>query len=183
MTVALPKGLTADEFLAWAAGQPGRYELVNGEIVTMAAERVGHARAKLAAVTALTAAIEARRLPCEAMIDGVAVRIDDATVYEPDALVRCGERVGDDAIFVTDPVIVVEVVSPSSQALDSGAKLEDYFRLPSLRHYLIVKTDTRAVIHHRAGGDGRLETAILREGRIELDPPGIGIELAALFAG
>jgi Uma2 family endonuclease len=83
--------LTADEFLAWAQEQPrGRFELAGGEVVAMAPERVEHARAKLAATLALRTGLLAGGLPCEAIIDGVAVRIDDLTVYEPDVIVRCG---------------------------------------------------------------------------------------------
>jgi Uma2 family endonuclease len=53
----------------------------------------------------------------------MAVEIDDRTVYEPDALVRCGSPLDDDAIKITDPLIVVEVLSPSSPTRDAGAKL------------------------------------------------------------
>jgi len=176
--------LTADEFIAWAADQPhGRYELAGGEVVAMAPERAGHARTKYAAAKALEAAILARGLPCEAMIDGMAVRIDDLTVYEPDALVRCGPRTPDDAMQITDPVVVVEVVSPSSRALDSGAKLSDYFRLPSVRHYLVINIDARAVTHHRSDGTGDIATRILRDGTLSLEPPGMTLAVADFFAG
>ena len=84
----------------------------------------------------------------------MAVKVDDSVVYEPDALVRCGEPLPDDTIKVTDPVIVAEVLSPASLARDTGAKLEDYLRLPSACHCLIVKTENRIVVHHRRGTDG-----------------------------
>src|SRR5512143_3853927 len=111
----------------------------------------------------------------------MAVEIDDGTVYEPDALIRRGERLDDDTVKITDPLIVVEVLSPSSQARDAGAKLADYARLPSLRHYLIVDIKTRAVIHHRIGEAAGIRTRILREGALDLDPPGIRIDLVAVF--
>jgi Uma2 family endonuclease len=173
--------MTADEFLAWAAMQPERWELVNGEVVGMAPERVEHMRAKLEATIALRAAIAERGLACEAMIDGVGVRIDEATVYEPDVLVRCGDRMPGGATEVADPVILVEVVSPSSRAVDSGAKLTDYVRLASVRHYLIVNLGARAVIHHRRAEQGEIATRVLRDGRLPLDPPGLDVEVASLF--
>ena len=89
--------LTADEFIAWALEQPGRFELAEGQVVAMAPERVSHTRAKLDVVVALRAALASRGLDCEAMTDGVSVRIDERTVYEPDALVRCGPRASGDA--------------------------------------------------------------------------------------
>ena len=83
---------------------------------------------------------------------------------------------------ISDPVVVVEVVSPSSRAIDSGAKLTDYFRLPSVRHYLVVNIDARAVTHHRRGEAGDIATRILRDGTLALDPPGLTVEVAAHFA-
>ena len=138
---------TADAFIAWALEQPaGRFELDNGIVVAMAPERVNHGRAKLNAVISLRNAIGSSGLACEAHPDGATVRIDDRTVYEPDALVRCGPPLPGDAIEVNDPVILVEVVSPSSRGIDKGAKLASYFLLRSVRHYLIVDTDKRVVI-------------------------------------
>ena len=99
----------------------------------------------------------------------MAVEIDERTTYEPDALVRCGTPLPHDALKLSDPVIVVEVLSPSSRARDAGAKLADYFRLPSVRHYLVVRTEDRVIIHHERGDDGVIVTRIVHAG---LDPPG-----------
>ena len=123
--------------------------------------------------------MEAGNLPCEAFTDGMAVAVDETTVYEPDALLRCGPPLSPEVVKVSDPLLVVEVVSPSSRAGDAGAKLEDYFRLPSLRHYLIVKTENRAIIHHRRDDTGAISTHLVRSGVVTLDPP--GLTLASLF--
>jgi Uma2 family endonuclease len=127
----------------------------------------------------LARAIGDAGVPCEAYPDGMAVRVDADTVYEPDASVRCGAPLDDEAIELVDPLIVVEVVSPSSGRRDSGGKLEGYFRIPSVRHYLIVIIRNPAVIHHQSDGAGAITTRIVREGTIRLDPP--GIELTGLF--
>ena len=175
---------TADEFIAWALEQPeGRFELDNGVVVAMAPERVNHAIAKLNATVALREAIGSGGLVCQALPDGMAVRVNDRTVYEPDALVRCGPPLPGDAIEVGDPVIVVEVVSPSSRGIDRGVKLASYFVLPSLRHYLIVDTDKRVVIHHRRGNEGRIEVQVLHDGQLTLDPPGLAIDVRDIFVG
>jgi Uma2 family endonuclease len=174
---------TADAFIAWAAAQPrGRFELADGQIVAMAPERVAHTRAKLNAVIALKSAVLAGGLGCEAMTDGVSVRIDDRTVYEPDALVRCGPPTPGDAMEVSDPVIVVEILSPSSRGIDSGLKLAGYFRLPSVRHYLVVNTDSRVALHHHRDDKGTITLDILHEGSLTLDPPGVTIGIGDLFA-
>jgi len=175
MSATLPKHMTGDEFIAWAMEQPEgkHYELVAGEVVAMAPERVAHGRAKFRIARRFAEAIEQAKLPCEVFGDGMSVPIDETTIYEPDALVRCGPPLDDNATQVADPLILVEVVSPSSRKRDSGSKLEDYFRLSSVRHYLIVKTENRAIIHHQRDEAGVITTRIIRDGTLRLDPPGI----------
>ncbi len=184
MGVAARPRMTADEFIAWLTrrSEVDRYELVAGEPVAMSPERSGHALVKAKVWRALDDAVRAAALDCTTYPDGMAVAIDDWTVYEPDALVRCGSPLDEDAVKIIDPLIVIEVLSPSTQARDAGAKLADYVRLPSLRHYLLVDTRTRAVVHHRIDEDGRIETRIMRDGSLDLDPPDIRIHLADLFA-
>jgi Uma2 family endonuclease len=176
MSDAAPARMTSDEFIAWAMDQPKgqRFELVAGEVVAMAPERRAHALAKFHIARRLATAVEHDGLPCEVYPDGMAVEIDATTTYEPDALVRWATP-PPDTITLNDPVIVVEVRSPSSRARDAGAKLVDYFRLPSVHHYLIVRTEDRAIIHHARNADGTILTRIVREGTLHLDPPGLTV--------
>ena len=182
MTTPAAKRTTAAEFLAWAETQPkGRYELMAGEIVAMAPEKADHARAKYTACAALSAAIKRAGVPCEAFIDGLAVRIDETTVYEPDALVNCGPRVSGTSVVATNPVIVVEVLSPSTASIDHGDKLIDYFSVPSIQHYLLIQTVKKQVIHHRRGDGAVIATTIHSDGEIVLDPPGLRLATAELL--
>ncbi len=185
MTVAAPKKLTATEFIDWALGQHEgeRFELVAGEPVAMAPERAAHALVKAAIWSGFNEAIRASKLPCQAFPDGMSVIVDQYTVYEPDALVQCGAPIDEDATSALSPVIVVEVVSPSTRATDTGAKLEDYFRLKSVSHYLIAKTKTRSIIHHQRGVGDEIVTTIVKAGRLVLDPPGIELDIGDVFAG
>ncbi len=129
-----PLILSREEYRRWAEAQPrGRYERVGGEVVAMAPERGAHLEIKAATWLALRQAIAAG-VPCQALPDGATVEIDDETDYEPDAVVNCGERMARDAVAVPNPVVVVEVLSPSTRSVDTGAKLTDYFRVPSVRH-------------------------------------------------
>lgn len=185
MTTQQQLRLTAETFLTWTEEQQpeGRYELAHGKVVAMAPERANHVRAKLSAMNVLEAVLVKNRLPCEAMIDGIGVRIGEDTIYIPDVLVRCGSPIPGDTRMIDDPVILVEVLSPSTRMLDSGLKLGDYFRLPSLRHYLVVNPDARSVTHHaRPGPEGDITTRILQDGTLALDPPGITVSVEAFFA-
>jgi Uma2 family endonuclease len=77
-------------------------------------------------------------------------------------------------------VIVVEVVSPSSERDDTEAKLVDYFSVASIRHYLIVFSEKRVVVHHRRN-EGEIATRIAHDGNIALDPPGLTVAVSALL--
>ena len=179
---ALPQTrLTVNDFLAWSESQPGRYELVDGVVVAQAAERASHAEMKLAVCVALRDAIAKRGAPCHVLPDGMAVRVNKSTVYEPDALVYCGPKLPPDALLLENPMILVEVASPSTWRNDVTHKLSGYFSLASVVHYLIVYPDELLVIHHRRIEDGKILTSILREGAVTLDPPGLEFALAELY--
>jgi Uma2 family endonuclease len=173
--------MTVEEYLVWSESQQGRYELVDGVVYAQAAERAAHAKMKLAAALALSNAIRAGGLPCHVLPDGMAVRVGARTVFEPDALVYCGPELPPDALLVENPVIVVEIISPTTGRNDHTRKLIGYFALPSVRHYLIIDPDDRAVIHHERGDDGEIRTHILREGTVSLDPPGLTLPLSELY--
>jgi Uma2 family endonuclease len=181
MTALTKPRMTVDEYLAWAEGQPGRHELVNVAVHAMAPERAAHAETKLAVHMAFHAGIAKRQLPCHVLPDGMTVRIDDMTAYEPDASVFCGTKLPASAIEVTNPIIVVEVLSPSTQHIDLSAKLAGYFRLPSIVHYLIVDPDQPLIIHHARSNADSILTRIVREGVLVLDPPGLELGLADVY--
>ncbi len=182
---AVPKRetMSAEAFLEWAEAQDsGRYQLIGGEIAAMAPERVEHTHVKRMAANALDAAIAQAKLPCRAFVDGAGVKIDDATVFEPDALVNCGAPVRRGSMIAPNPVIVVEVISPTSLARDMAVKYANYFRHPSIQHYLILFIENRiAVLHSRAEGE-MLKSRIASIGdRLTLDPPGIEVAVSDLF--
>lgn len=179
---AVPKErMSAEEFIAWSQTQAGRYELAGGEVFAQASERVAHAKIKGRVYMALHNAICAKGLPCHSLPDGMAIRIAADTVFEPDAQVYCGPELPPDTIVVENPIIVVEVLSPSTGKNDSLGKLAAYFRLPSVAHYLIVSPDARLIFHHARGEGETILTRIIREGSVTLDPPGLEIALTDIY--
>jgi Uma2 family endonuclease len=126
-------------------------------------------------------AIRLKGLPCRVYPDGMTIRIDARVTYEPDASVTCGPRTPPDAIEIHDPVVVVEVLSPSTAAVDHGRKLSGYFSLASVQHYLILDPERRVVIHHKRGASEAIETRVLTGGVARLDPPGFEVGVEALF--
>jgi Uma2 family endonuclease len=98
---------------------------MNGVVVARAPERIGHNRRKGRAYEVLDRAVRTAGLPCEVYTDGVAVEVGDSD-YEPDAVVHCGTRLPDNAIAVPDPIVIVEVLSPSTSAIDRAWKHQEY---------------------------------------------------------
>ena len=175
--------MTREEFLRWAETQPrGRFERIDGKVVAMAPERGAHLRIKRDVLLALLRGIAAAGLPCEALPDGATVEVEAGNDYEPDAVVTCGERMAAEATVAPNPIIVVEVLSPSTQGGDLTRKLIGYFKVPSVRHYLILFAERPQVIHHRRRDVGdEIETRMLVTGEIKLDPPGITITVEEIY--
>jgi Uma2 family endonuclease len=181
MSTLAQRKMTVDEFLAWAEGQEGRWELYNGVPYAMAAEQTGHGEVKYLVQTALVQGIRKAGLPCHMLPDAATVRISEYVAHEPDALVYCGEKLPRNTIEVPNPVIVVEVASPSTRKIDAALKLTGYFSLASVHHYLIVDPEGPPVIHHRRQADGTILTTIAHEGTLTLSPPGIEVVVTELF--
>lgn len=175
--------MSVEEFLAWAENAPGRYELVAGEIIAQAAERAAHAKVKGAVFVSLLNGIARAGLSCHALPDGMAVRVDAATVYEPDAQVYCGAELAPHALIVENPVIIVEVISPSTGHNDALGKLHGHFRLASVKHYLVVDPHRPLIIHHARGEGETLLTRLHSPGAIRLDPPGLVLEVSEIYEG
>jgi Uma2 family endonuclease len=176
------KRMSVAEFLVWAQDQhKGRFELIDGQPVAKPPLRAGHVEAKLNAANALTAAIGRAGIPCKAYVEGLAVVVDGSTSYLPDALVNCGERPATGTMIAPNPVIVVEVLSPSTRGIDTTVKLAGYFRVASLAHYLIVDLGQRHIVHYQRQADRTVTVTVIAEGDIALDPPGISVAVSSLL--
>ncbi len=173
--------MTVDEFLAWSRGREGRFELEEGEIVSMSPQQVGHALTKMRVANALAAAISRAGVKCHALPDGITVRVNAFTAYEPDALVHCGDLPPLNALEVPNPVIVVEVLSPTSIRRDLTGKVAGYFKVESILHYLIVDAEGSVIIQYSRSADGIHPPKIVREGEIALNPPGLKLDAGDLL--
>ncbi len=119
-------------------------------------------------------------LKCRALPDGITVRVNSLTAYEPDALVHCGDLPALNALEVPNPIIVVEMLSPSSMRRDLTGNVAGYFKVESICHYLIVDAEGAVIIHYGRSADGIHPPKIIHEGEITLDPPGLVLNAADL---
>ncbi len=175
--------MTVAEFLVWNEQRPdGRYELLVGQPVKMQAERARHATVKMNAARVLQDAVRAAKVPCQVFPDGMTVVIDDETCYEPDCVVHCGPPVPPASLVVDTPVVVVEVLSPSTKPYDLGIKLADYLSVPSIAQVLLIDADKQRIIAHARVSATEWATHLLAaSATLRLEPPGLEIRLVELF--
>ena len=182
MTALEKSRMSRAEFLAWENAQPTKHEFVAGEVFAMVGVRKVHNRIGFNLARALDDGL--RGGPCEVYINEVKVEIAtaDAILY-PDVVVTCSET-DTDEYLVREPVLIAEVLSPTTASYDTGRKFALYQQLESLAEYLTVDTERVAVDHFRREPDGRWIVQVLGAGaRIELTSLGIAIPVDALYAG
>jgi Uma2 family endonuclease len=166
---------TYAEYLALEEESPVRHEYFDGEIYGMAGGSPDHAALAAAVIGAL-----AGRLPpgCRAFTSDLRVRVPSTGLSTyPDAAVVCGrtQRAGDDPLAVVNPILIVEVTSPSTEEYDSGEKLRQYQHLLSVREVLIVShRDHRLTLHRRQESRWNVLEATSGEA-LTLDSVGIGL--------
>jgi Uma2 family endonuclease len=163
MASRAPKPMTVAEFLEWDDGTDRRYQLVDGIPVVMAPATEAHG--EIAA--ALTIEIGSRLKPPCRVISEAGLTLPDRgdTYYVADLAVTCAPR-EPGRRMVVDPVVVVEVLSPSTGQVDRWRKVADYRTLRSVQEILVVFSDERRVELQRRTSDGwRVEDLI---GRAEI---------------
>ena len=141
--------LSIEEYLAFEERSPLRHEYVAGEVYAMSGVTTRHNVITLNIVAALRGG--ARGRGCRVFATDVKLRVADR-VYYPDVMVACGAAADVEQI-VEQPVLVVEVTSPSTRATDRREKLEAYRRIPSLATYLIVDQRRRHVLVYARDAD------------------------------
>lgn len=139
MAELAPARMTYEEYLAAERQSPVKHEYLRGEVYAMAGGTPTHAALQMAVGVALSNALSGRA--CRVFGADLRVRIEatDLSTY-PDVTVICGSlrRAELDADAATNPTLIVEVLSDSTEAYDRGEKFGHYRRIPTLREYLLV---------------------------------------------
>jgi Uma2 family endonuclease len=149
MSQAALKPVTVTEFLRWEDGTDRRYELIHGKIVAMA--RAARAHGVLAArmISVLAARLKPPCLPeSEA---GILLPNSDKDFYIADVAVSCSP-VGRER-WCPDPLLIVEVLSPSTEDDNRASKVPPYRKIPSLQDILVIASQRVAVEHYARNGD------------------------------
>lgn len=181
--------MTLDEYLAFEARSPIRHEYIAGEVFAMSGATTRHNLITLNLARHLHGIVGNR--PCRVFASEVKLRVADR-VYYPDVMLVCGRAASADLI-IEEPLLVVEVTSPSTRGTDRREKLEAYRRVPSLGAYLIVDQRRRHVVAHARGpasdwlrqefAGGESVSLPMLDARLPLDAIYEGIELPPLAVG
>ncbi len=147
MILAQPKHtFEPDDYLAWELNQDGRHEYVDGEVFAMGGASDAHGTVALKLAALLLSALNGT--PCKPFIADMKVQVETANCFfYPDIVVTCDPRDrGPEASHVKrHPRLVVEVLSPTTEAFDRGNKFAAYRQLESLQEYVLISPESRRI--------------------------------------
>jgi Uma2 family endonuclease len=180
MAKARPQPWTVDEFLAFEAEEPERYEFVDGILRMMTGGSAAHSAIKGNMFAELKAAL--RSGPCRVDVDDLKVVTETAVMY-PDILVICRPLAPDDD-RVADPTVVIEVLSPTTETHDRIRKWRQYQTIGSLRHFvLIAQSERRIEVYTREGSGWQLAVVEPPEDTVALQAVAARLSLEAIYDG
>ena len=177
MSSAAEKLMSLDEFLDWERKQPKRHEFANGVVTLMTGASAAHVR--IAGNIAFALRQRLRGTGCEAFGSDMKV-IANGSVRYPDISVTC-RPIGDREDRITEPIVVIEVLSPTTERVDRGRKKFDYFATPSIRQYAIVEQDERRVDLYTRTARGWTNDIVTGDAALDLSSIGAVISLAAIY--
>ena len=128
-----------------------KYEYIDGEVYAMAGTSQNHSRITGNFVNALLNHLQDS--DCEPYSENIKVRAEEEVFYYPDILVTC-EGEFKNKYFCEEPILIVEVISPSTKQIDRREKLRAYQQMPSVQEYVIVEQEKISVEIHRRQPDG-----------------------------
>ena len=180
MNLALRQPVTLAEFLAWEERQPLRYEFDG--IAPVARTGGTFAHAAIQRNLAVSIGGRLRGKPCQFLGSDLKIQVADGHIRYPDGMIVCSP-VDRRATVVHDPVVVFEVLSPSTAANDRIVKAREYQATPSIRRYVMIEQDgVGATVYARAGG-AWTHDILIADSLLVLSEVGVELPLAELYEG
>jgi Uma2 family endonuclease len=172
--------MTAKEYLDWESTQAERHEFWDGEVFAMTGGTRNHNRVSGNFFKLLDIALDDR--PCDVYIVDIKVQVEKGQKYfYPDVVVTCDER-EDDPQIIQFPCAIIEVLSPSTEAIDRGIKFAHYRKLTTLQEYVLVQVDRPVVEVFRRNDQGQwvLSEYALND-RLKLESVSVEIAISDLY--
>ncbi|MCY7347180.1 MAG: Uma2 family endonuclease [Pyrinomonadaceae bacterium] len=152
--------ISVEDYLAGEKTSPVKYEYVHGEVYAMAGTSDNHNRIVGNIYAGLLNRL--RNSTCEPFMGDIKVRVSPHVYYYPDVLVSC-EQNPESPYFRSEPILIAEIVSPSTQEIDRREKLLFYQQMPSVQEYVVIEQQKMLVEIHRRQADGRWITYYFNE--------------------
>jgi Uma2 family endonuclease len=177
-----PRRYTPEEYFAIEAQSEVRHDYVEGEIFAMAGGSKSHNI--LAQNAALSLRVALWGQGCQVFVENVRLEAKEKSYYTyPDVFISCDPTDRHDPYLVRQPVVTVEILSPSAAEYDRPTKFENYQKLPSLRHYLLVGQSAWTVEWFRRDDAGQWIYTLLTgpDGVLEIPDLGLVLKLRELY--
>jgi Uma2 family endonuclease len=173
--------ISVQDYLEGEKDSPIRHEYVEGHLYAMAGASDRHNRAALNVASRLNQHLVDG--PCEVFMSDMKLKVSANVYYYPDISVCC-DAAPRDPYFREEPVLIIEVLSPTTERIDQHEKLVAYRGMPSLRQYVLISQDQILVqVHRRAGQGWQQETLTHATDLLALDSVGLNITLAEVYRG
>src|SRR5271166_1755710 len=180
MNLALRKPMTLAEFLEWEERQPMRYEFDGVGPVAMTGGTAGHADVQRNLAIAVGGRLRGK--PCRFYGSDLKFQVAEGHVRYPDGMVVCSP-VDRTATVVYDPVIVFEVLSPSTAGNDGIAKAREYQATPSVQRYVMLEQDGVSATVYARSGETWTHEILIADSILSLREIGVELPLAELYEG
>ena len=171
---------TAEEFLAFEADSEFKHELIDGEVYDLSGGTGEHSQIAANIIISLGNLLEA------SSTSDMMLKVSDDKYLYPDVSVVCGhpEYEDDSRLALVNPILVVEVTSPSSADADRGYKRESYMRLPSVQAYLIIDQHRiYAELYERADVGWRMQVFTSVDDAISIEALNVELPLSQVYRG
>lgn len=176
MNAVTPLKMTAEEYLAWEEQQPTKHEYYQGmvyEVYAMTGARDAHVTVSLNIAALFKSHL--RGTPCRTYIADMKVKAEESDAYfYPDVFITCEPRDKTNEYHKSHPVLIVEVLSPSTADYDRGDKFAAYRKITSLQEYVLLDPSTGSVDLYRKNAEG-LWVLHPSEGHTTIDFTSIGL--------
>lgn len=181
MNTVLKTRFDADAYLEWEETQSEKHEYMDGEVFAMAGARREHVVVAGNAFAALKQALRGSR--CQAYISDMKLRVEQVDAfYYPDVMVSCSAQDHKAEQYLSEPSLIVEVLSDSTAAFDRGNKFAAYRTLASLKEYVIVDIPARRVeCYRRTPENNWLLHDYVADDICEFPSLGVAVSMAELF--
>jgi Uma2 family endonuclease len=179
-----PRHYTVEEYLALEEGSEIRHEYFAGEIFAMAGADVSHNLIGLNLAASFRQSLRGR--PCKVLMEGVQLAVEEGRHYTyPDVMITCDPDDQRAKRILHAPVLLIEVLSPSTAEYDRGRKFKQYQKLLSLKHYLLVSQTSWLVEWYRREENNIWSITSLVEAADALAIPELNIDLtvAEIYEG